>query len=182
MVESEETGEDGCRVDEDKVMIECWVGARWGLYKFPLDPAADDPVPGEQLVWRHTDAGAVRIGPDSRDYLDDDPRRVALGFDLSLPLREQIEHAKRYLQARQSGLRRQGRVQMRTVANLRQGWTRCLRALDGEAAGSSQAELAEGLFGHRPIDARSDALARCLDEARRLRDGGYREILRLPSG
>ena len=182
VVESEAGGEDGCRIDEDKVLIECWMGARWGLYKFPLDPAVDRPALGEQLAWRHADRSAMRVTSGDTDYLGADSGRVALGFDFSLPLRAQIERAKRFLQATQSGLRRQGRLQMRTVANLREGWTQCLRALDGEAAATSRDGLAEVLFGDRPPDRRSEDIARCLSEARRLRDGGYREILLLPPG
>ncbi|MEJ2645798.1 MAG: DUF2285 domain-containing protein [Gammaproteobacteria bacterium] len=182
VLDSEDDGGDSCRVDVDKVLIECWVGARWGLYKFPLDPAVDRPTLGEQLTWRHADRPAKRIGPMDGDYLEGDPARVALGFDLSLPLREQLDRAKRYLQATQSGLRRQGRLRMRTVANLRERWARCLRALDGEAAGAPETELAEVLFGHRPPEQRADAIVRCLGEAYGLRDGGYREILLLPPG
>jgi len=37
-----------CRVDEDKVLIECALGAKYGFYKFPPDPADDGP----DIEWR----------------------------------------------------------------------------------------------------------------------------------
>ena len=45
-----------CRVDEDKVLIECWMGSKWGFYKFPLSPDTDMPLIGEQLLWREIEA------------------------------------------------------------------------------------------------------------------------------
>jgi hypothetical protein len=40
-----------CKVDDDRVLLECWMGAKWGFYKFPLDPARTAPGPDE-LSWR----------------------------------------------------------------------------------------------------------------------------------
>ena len=51
-----------CRVDQDKVLIECWMGAKWGFYKFPLDPDTDQPVIGEQLSWREQPVSARQVG------------------------------------------------------------------------------------------------------------------------
>jgi len=31
-----------CRIERDKVLIECALGARWGFHKFPPDPAMRD--------------------------------------------------------------------------------------------------------------------------------------------
>ena len=27
-----------CIIEDNKILIECWMGAKWGFYKFPLDP------------------------------------------------------------------------------------------------------------------------------------------------
>jgi hypothetical protein len=27
-----------CTIDDERVLLECWMGAKWGYYKFPLDP------------------------------------------------------------------------------------------------------------------------------------------------
>lgn len=169
-------GAGDCRVDEDRVLIECALGARWGFYKFPLDPDCDAPVIGEQLSWREVPQGVRRLTPEDSAYLGGAPARVGLGFDLDLPLREQLERAKRYLLATQRGRVRDGTVRMRTVAALWPDWLRYLRCLDGLAAAAPEEELA------RVLERAPQALAADCRAALRLRDGGYRELLLLPGG
>jgi hypothetical protein len=135
------------------VLLECWMGAKWGFHKFPLDPARSAPAPDE-LSWRP---------PPQPDTSVDAPYRLDITFDLSLPLPPQLEAAKFRLVSRAAELRRQGHVAPKTVANQRARWTTMLRLLDGDAA----------------LDADTAAL---LDEARALVAGGYREILRLAEG
>lgn len=163
-----------CRVDEDRVLIECALGARWGFYKFPLDPDTERPVIGEQLTWREVPQDVIVVHAEDDAYLSDDPARIALGFDLDLPLRDQLERAKRHLLATQRGRVRDGRVHMRSIIALAGDWRRYLRCLDGLAAGADPGELGEVLdrtAAEIEVDSR---------EARRLRDGGYREILTVP--
>jgi hypothetical protein len=172
---------DSCRVAPDKVLIECWMGARWGFYKFPLDPATDAPVIGQQLVWRPLDSEVLQVDENDADYLGGQDGKLALGFDLRLPLREQIESAKRFLLAEQRRLRHEQDLQPRSVANLSKRWIHYLRALDGEAAGAGTEELAEVLFADVSDPRRRlEAAGTCLTEAHALRDGGYRRIAFLP--
>jgi hypothetical protein len=139
-----------CKVDDDRVLLECWMGAKWGFYKFPLDPERSAPGPDE-LSWRPPQQPAAPA---------DDAYRLDISFDLSLPLPPQLEAAKFRLVSRAAELRRQGLAAPKTVANQRARWTAMLRLLDGdEAADADSAEL--------------------MDEARALVAGGYREILRL---
>ncbi|MHB1143843.1 MAG: transcriptional regulator domain-containing protein [Thiobacillus sp.] len=139
-----------CTGDDDRVLLECWMGAKWGFHKFPLDPARVAPAPDE-LSWRP---------PPQPDAPAKPPWRLDLTFDLSLPLPPQLEAAKFRLVSRAAELRRQGLAAPKTVANQRARWTTMLRLLDGAAM----------------PDADSTAL---LDEARGLVADGYREILRL---
>ena len=111
---------DRCTVDDDRVLLECWMGAKWGFYKFPLDPACDTPAP-EQLSWR----------PPPADTAIDAATRVDIAFDLSLPLPPQLEAAKFRLVSRAAELRRQGRAVPRSVVNQRAHWAALLRQLDG---------------------------------------------------
>jgi len=135
------------------VLLECWMGAKWGFHKFPLDPDRIAPAPDE-LSWRP---------PPQPDTPAEAPYRLDLTFDLSLPLPPQLEAAKFRLVSRAAELRRQGLAAPKTVANQRARWTWMLRLLDGTAA----------------PDADTAAI---LDEARALMAGGYREILRLAEG
>lgn len=146
-------GSELCTVDDDRVLLECWMGAKWGFHKFPLDPARDAPAPDE-LSWRPAPQPDTEV---------EAPYRVDIAFDLSLPLPPQLEAAKFRLVSRAAELRRQGLAAPRTVANQRARWTRMLRLFDGGAAPDTDT-------------------AALLDEAQALVTGGYREILRLAEG
>ncbi len=157
-----------CRVDRDKVLIECHLGARWGFYKFPVDPAEDDPIGQGLLAWRPLAQDPEILGVADAAWLGGDPARVALGFDLSLSLREQIEGARRLLIVLQRQRTRQGAVRVLTPAARAEDWTRFLRLLDAEAAGVEPARIGARLGGPGiAVDRR---------EAHALVEGGYRRI------
>lgn len=162
--------EGECRVDQDKVLIECALGARWGFYKFPPDPADDDPVGQGRLAWREVEQHAELLGAQDTAWLGGDPARVAIGFDLTLPLRAQMERAKRLLQVMQRQRVRSGEVQPRSIETLAESLTLMLRLLDAESAG-------DGEQAYLQIDAHWPAW---LDEAHAVRDGGYRRLLSIP--
>jgi len=142
-----------CTVDDDRVLLECWMGAKWGFHKFPLDPDRIAPGPDE-LSWRP---------PPQLDLAIEAPYRVDIAFDLSLPLPPQLEAAKFRLVSRAAELRRQGLAAPKTVANQRACWTAMLRLLDNTAIPDADS-------------------ADLLSEAQALVAGGYREILRLADG
>ena len=142
-----------CVVEDERVLLECWMGAKWGFYKFPLDPERVAPGPDE-LSWRP---------PPQSDGAVEAPYRVDLAFDLSLPLPPQLEAAKFRLVSRTAELRRQGHAAPKNVANQRARWIAMLQLLDGDDV----------------PDTNSTEL---LNEARALVAGGYREILRLADG
>lgn len=174
---ADDSAGEGCRIDQDKVLIECALGDKWGFYKFPKDPRMPADRLEEPIVWRTPEAEIPLIDAADSRYLDGDPARVALGFDLGLPLAEQLERARLRLGALRNGRRRAGVLVVRTVVALRATWLRYLRLLDAEAAGISApaalAALAEQDGGADEADVAA---------ARQLRDGGYREIAGLPVG
>ncbi len=162
-VRADDCGGD-CRIDQDRVLIECWMGAKWGFYKFPLDPATDNPLGPERLRWRERVQPVVTVTPQDTAWLAADPARVAAGFELDLPLKPQLERVTRWLQARQARLRKSGELQMRTLSSRRETWLQLLRCADALAAG----------VGEREIRAVLDVdVAR----ARRLVGGGHLELL-----
>ena len=139
-----------CVGEDDRVLLECWMGAKWGFYKFPLDPERSTPPGPDELSWR----------PQPPASPIDEAYRLDISFDLSLPLPPQLEAAKFRLVGRAAELRREGLAAPLTVAAQRERWTRMLRLLDG----------AERL---NEDDA---ALQRA---ARAMADHGYLDILRL---
>lgn len=92
------------RTRNDCVLIECAFGARWGLYEFPPDPQRTAPELGAGLAWREVPVVARIVRADEGPYLGSEATRLALGFDLALPLRPQLEAAKRLLLGRQHRL------------------------------------------------------------------------------
>lgn len=144
-----------CLGENDRVLIECWIGAKWGFHKFPLDPGLDTPPTPDQLSWRPPPAPASL--PADNVY------RLDIAFDLSLPLPPQLEAAKFRLISRSTELRRSGYPAPLSVVNQRARWTLMLRLLDaGTAKGNMKPEEAV-----------------LLREAQAMVQGGYRDILRL---
>jgi hypothetical protein len=119
---------DTCIGEDERVFLECWLGAKWGFNKFPLDPAHTQPAPDE-LSWRPVPTKAA-------DEIDA-TYRLDLAFDLSLPLTPQLDAAKRRLASRVATLRRAGRAAPMSVASQREYWTQLLQALDAPATASA---------------------------------------------
>ncbi len=140
-----------CLGENDRILIECWMGAKWGFYKFPLDPERTTPPSPDEFAWRP---------PPSPGTPPDAPYRLDISFDLSLPLPPQLEAAKFRLASRAAELRREGLAAPKTVANQRERWTRMLHLLDG---GDMQIEEDAAL----------------LRKAQTMPNGGYLDILRL---
>jgi hypothetical protein len=139
-----------CKVDDERVLLECWMGAKWGFYKFPLDPGHVAPSPDE-LSWRPPPQAEPPV--DARYRLD-------IAFDLSLPLAPQLEAAKFRLVSRAADLRRAGLPAPLTVASQRARWARMVRLLDGD-------------------EAPNPATMPLLHAARAMVEEGYLDLLRL---
>jgi hypothetical protein len=109
--------------DEDRQLIECWMGAKWGFYQFPQDPSL--------AAWKLTAPINWRPAPGFRlDRAAHAATDAQLVFDLTLPLPAQLEAAKHWLIGRQAALRRQGLATPRTLQNQRDHWAGLLKALD----------------------------------------------------
>lgn len=170
-------GSDSCKVDGEKILIECWLGAKWGFYKFPLDPATDEPSVGEQLAWREVAVAIEQFGPDDIGRITPDGPEVVLGFDLTLPLKEQLEAAKTWLVARQHRLRKEGAILMKSISAQRDYLTLCLRTLDALSQGAGEDEIAHYFTGDME-GAFNSQWPGMVGEAQTLMNGGYRELLR----
>ncbi len=156
-----------CPGEGDRVLIECWMGAKWDLAKFPLDPALVRPTPGLELDWRAQPVEVEAVGgPEDLASLGEE--KMALVFDLSLPLAPQLDAARVRLVARARALEKAGRI-TRQVAAAAPTWTRWLRLLDGTAAGAAEATLAQVL--------KIEDVATALRQARAMCASGYRRIL-----
>ncbi len=169
---------DSCKVDGDKILIECHLGARWGFYKFPLDPDTDLPVIGQDLLWREVQREAVQVDRGDSEWLGDETGKIAMGFDLTLPLKEQLDVAKRYLLAMQHWLRRNESITMQSIVAMRERLTLCLRLLDALAQGADRRQVAAVLFPG--LHGGEEALGELEQEATGLMRDSYRRLLLLP--
>lgn len=158
-------GAESCAVEKDQVLIECWMGAKWGFRKFPVDPMLDIPP---ELAWRDQALEVEMVAAGEIPTSE----RVALGFDLSLPLDIQLDAARRKLV-----LLRHGRAKAGTLPplSIRQGaplWTRWLRLLDGLEAGVDAEAIGAEIGLTDPL--------REASMARDMSTHGYRRLLLLP--
>jgi hypothetical protein len=155
-----------CVVEDERVLLECWMGAKWGFYKFPLDPLRTAPPGAEELGWRPP--------PTATERAAGDPYRVDLAFDLARPLAPQLEAAKIRLVGRAADLRRAGLPAPLGVARERARWTGWLRLLDADGAGADAGHWIEA-----GLCADAQSCVRELSAAQAMRDAGYRGILAL---
>lgn len=109
--------------DEDRQLIECWMGAKWGFYQFPQNPQLAAGELAAPISWRP--APGFRF-----DRAANQASELQLTFDLAQPLPAQLEAAKQWLVSKQAALRRQGFAAPRTLVNQAEFWTKLLAALD----------------------------------------------------
>lgn len=165
----------GCAGEGGRLLIECWLGARWGFYKFPPDPDVARPRVPDELLWREVDLRPEPLDPDRCQGWARNPGRLVLGFDLSVSLRDQLESARVQLARARRELAAKGGLA--TVGGSEAEWIPCLRILDAEHVGAPWPEVEAVLAGEGLDPARASNLS---DLAHELRDGGYRRILLMP--
>lgn len=161
-------GAEACPGENDQVLIECWMGAKWGLRQFPPDPASLQP---DGLAWREQPVCVEALDPAEIHVLQQSAARIALAFDLALPLGPQLEAARVRLIAARHALAKSGRL---PATSLRAGvplWTKWLRLLDGLEQDAALDDIARVLALSAPEGAR--------EAARHMVAGGYRRILML---
>jgi hypothetical protein len=161
-------GTEVCPGENEQVLIECWMGAKWGFRKFPIDPAIDLP---DDLAWRDFPVDVAVVAPSAIPELRQSPEMLALMFDLSLPLPAQLEAAKRQLIAARQARARTGDLPPRGLREGAPVWRRSLRLLDALEAGATQASIGEILDLADTEREASTAIA--------MSGGGYRRILML---
>lgn len=160
-------GSEICPGENDQILIECWMGAKWGFRQFPHDPAVMQP---ETLAWREVPVEVEALSSANRESAQT-ASKLALIFDLALPLPAQLEAAKHMLVATSSLRAKAGQLPPR---NTREGapiWRRWLRLLDALDAGATMPDIACKLALTTPENDIAAAMA--------MRAGGYRRMLAL---
>jgi len=112
---------------QETVSIESWMGAKWGLSTFPLDPSIDSPHIPDDLHWRDQQIDMGDIHFDAQDHAP----IVQLNFDLRYSLKDQFEAAHKDLIKLTSQLQRLGKVKL-VASDHYQEWLEQLKLLDDQ--------------------------------------------------
>ncbi|KAB2314114.1 hypothetical protein F8A87_02505 [Betaproteobacteria bacterium SCN2] len=112
--------------EEDRQLIECWMGSKWGFYQFPQDPALPAWQLESPLNWRPPPG--LRFDRPALSASE-----IRLTFDLALPLPAQLEAARTWLLSSQAALKRQGLAVPHSLTNQRTRWTELLHAWDSQS-------------------------------------------------
>ena len=115
-----------CVIEDNKVLIECWMGAKWGFYKFPLNPSYTSPKVPDELLWREKEINFEQLQEDSNSkqaYI------ATLSFDLRFSLKEQLEMARIKLAKQRRTRQKAGQLKARIQDNVNE-WTILLRFAD----------------------------------------------------
>ena len=155
--------------ETESLLIECWMGQKWGFYKFPIDPDITRPQPGAELLWRPQPLIPQLVQATDQDWLGEDHAKVAYGFDLSLTLATQVDQAKRFLLMLQKQRSKQGSIRLEIPQQRHHDWTCYLRYLDAE-------------FEDAPVDEIKavlsiDDITATMQQAHEMTRTGYRRIL-----
>lgn len=141
---SQSTGATCTTDDEDKQLIECWLGAKWGFYQFPQDPGRPAWQLDAPINWRPPPGW--RFNRPATSASD-----IQLTFDLALPLPAQIDAAKSWLVSSQAALKRQGHGIPHSLQNQRAHWAELLAAWDSQSGSLLDKARAMVEGGYREI-------------------------------
>lgn len=130
--------------DDDKQLIECWMGAKWGFYQFPQGPSLPAWELESPINWRP--APGFRFDRPAESAGD-----IQLTFDLALPLPAQLEAAKQTLVSRQAALRRQNLPAPRNLDNQRAYWANLVTTLDSGSGELLEEARQMSSYGYREI-------------------------------
>jgi hypothetical protein len=162
---------------------------RWGLI-YPADPAwfvPPTPASVPRVEWARSAEG-VNLPEASDDHLRTVGRRatgkLAITFDISMPIQPQIESATTYLSEQAASWRsanpERAPVPLRAGKADASAFVEMLRILDGEADGAKPAELIAALWPGEANEYPGYPLRKRLNTRRRAakayRDGKYRDL------
>jgi hypothetical protein len=165
-----------------------WYGRKWQLTQPLPDPSAPC-VPGPDFNSLAHGIRPANLDGIANGFDDDEPHSqragtATLAFDLRLPLKHQLDEAKRVLERTMRDQAKQGVIKPLknyTPGNTIPLFTEYLRALDGKAVGASNTEIASVLTPYKDNTAASGfqaakGLADRLNQAQEYVESKYRVL------
>jgi len=121
--------QDGnCAISEDKLLIECWMGNKWGFYQFPQNPELS--ALDIDITWRPLPPEYE--APNNPAESNKDELIHTINIDLSKSLKNQLELSKQKVIITQRRLRQQGKLNPFTLSGKKKLWLLCLNWLDSQ--------------------------------------------------
>jgi hypothetical protein len=149
----------------ERQLIECWMGSKWGFYKFPLNSQVDIPDLETKLHWREVGLQSV-LGKDENVGSLFHVNQV---LDVRLSIELQLEHVKREFVIVKRQLKRSRVLPCYRLSQCGERWVNLLRIYDAFLAGATESELIDHL--------QLKGIPVLHKEARELVFGGYQRIL-----
>ena len=160
-----------CATEDNKLLIECWMGAKWGFYKFPLNPNYRNPQIPKQLLWREHDISLEKIAQENTNQA----HIYSIPFDLRYNLKDQLDMARIQLAKVCRQQYKTQKIKLSIKDNV-QYWTYQLRYADAIQAGTHTTEALHYLQAETTIPL--DKLPMALEK---MWQGEYLDILLLKS-
>lgn len=116
---------DNANSSQETVLIEDWMGSKWGFKSFPLNPSNKSPKIPEELDWREQSIDMDDIRFDAQDNAP----IAQINFDLRYSLIDQLDAAHKDLINLTSQLQRLGKVKL-VASDHYEEWLEQLKLLD----------------------------------------------------
>lgn len=153
------------------LLIECWMGEKWGYYKFPLNPQHNALALDEPPTWRPVIPSIPCITAEN-EYCGAQSNKLALGFDLNLPIPAQIAQAQQLLTLRQQRKRSRQEIVPTRLKEFRRYSVLYLRLLDALCENTSIATITQQLaISEQP------SCSQLIAQAQYFAQIGYRNVL-----
>ncbi|GEM_PF-4341366 len=126
---NQDAEQDGnCTIGDDKLLIECWMGYKWGFFQYPQSPQVNALDLPNGTQWRPLAADFQTAENPCISHGDD--IILSIEYDLSRSIKEQLMRAKQKVIIAQRRLKQAGKLQTYTIAGKSALWEKCLQFLD----------------------------------------------------
>jgi hypothetical protein len=126
IIDMASAADGNCAVSDDKLLIECWMGNKWGFYQFPVSPELN--ALAVDITWRPLPQDYH--APENSNDLNKEKLNYDIRFDLSKSLKEQLASAKHEVLIAQRRLRKLGDLCAYTLEGKKMMWRSCLEFID----------------------------------------------------
>lgn len=165
------------------IFLEAHEAGLWGLKEKMSDPSKWKACPKFRFPYDHptyiTNTHSKYFTQPATPFSDlDEGQYIAIGFDLSLPIKKQIPKAHEILKDQ----RKARKIKQKRNSSSQQHWKNYLRVLDAIADNASDIQIASKIYAFSTEDGHYDPNVKSIyarkKSAKKLRDKDYIKIIR----